>query len=307
MKYRCLDCGAVYDRKIEYCECGNNTFEIIEPPVEKTFSREKTPPEMGEIVSWSIFSFCLILSLIILFVVPNSTGGNNPVQTTMPLKNEEQKAEKKDIPDIEKIWKDPEPQPVAQPVEPSEPAPVVIIQKIIKRIETPVSQPKTQNISKPVQQTSVPKTQTVNKPVQQQTKPKTQVNSQPKTQTTAKSEVKKEQKTTPQQTKPAKPAVSNDPAVTKYKNILREVLLSKLAVSSIPGGGTCVIEFSVDSTGKLINRKFVQYADNKAMNDAIYYMLMRVPKFQPPPAAYKGEAIRIKFHINNGAYEISFQ
>ena len=68
-----------------------------------------------------------------------------------------------------------------------------------------------------------------------------------------------------------------------------------------------MIKFRVNSDGKLVDRGFEQYANNKPMNDAIYYMLMSVPKVQPPPAEYGGEVIRLQFYINNGAYEISFK
>ncbi len=291
MKYKCLDCGAVYDKKIEYCECGNNTFEEVFTSEEKYVEKQKTPPAKGEIISWGIFTFCLLLSLIILFILPSG----RVKEVREQLKDLPQKTEKTAIPDIDKIWKDPEaPQPVEQSQ--PEPEPVVIIKKIIRRIETPAEPVKTQAVTKPVSQTpkAQQQTTTTNKPA-------------PVSRQIPKTEIKKEQKPVVQKPKTTQPVVTPNPAVTRYKNILREVLLSKLAVGSISGEGTCVIEFSVDSAGKLINRKFVQYADNKAVNDAVYYMLMRVPTFQPPPSAYKGEPIKIKFHIDNGAYEISFQ
>lgn len=90
-----------------------------------------------------------------------------------------------------------------------------------------------------------------------------------------------------------------------YKTKLRAKLFSKFAVGSIQGSGSCSISFSIDKSGKLINRKFVRESDNKSLNDTVYYMLMSVPYFTAPPSEYNGETIRMNFSINNGSYEIS--
>ena len=281
MKYRCKDCKAVYDDKPEYCDCGNNTFEeIIPASYVKSASYSKNFFDKNEIISWVIFSICLILALIILLLIPNGKPlpkhiQHHEVETT------------KDIPDIEKIWKEGvKPQPKTSATEPE-----IIIRKIIRRIEEPAAQEKTaQNAapSHPTEQTSanLPKPAEKTQPAQTQQDTRQEAIQKQETQETS--------------------ANPNDPALIRYKNILREVLLSKLAVGSISGEGTCIIEFGIDSTGKLINRKFVQYADNKPMNDAVYYMMMSVPRFKAPPSSYNGEIIRLKFYINNGAYEISF-
>ena len=50
---------------------------------------------------------------------------------------------------------------------------------------------------------------------------------------------------------------------------------------------------------------FSQESSNKALNDAVYYMLMSVPKFTAPPAEYNAQTIRMHFKIDNGNYEIS--
>ena len=91
----------------------------------------------------------------------------------------------------------------------------------------------------------------------------------------------------------------------RYKNNLRSALFTQFAVGSISGVGECSIQFAIDKNGKLINRKFSQESSNKALNDAVYYMLMSVPKFDAPPSEYNGQIIRMNFKINNGNYEIS--
>lgn len=105
---------------------------------------------------------------------------------------------------------------------------------------------------------------------------------------------------------PPKPVYNpNSPEMIRYKTGLRSALFSKFAVGSIQGSGTCSISFSVDESGKLINRKFTKESDNKTLNDTVYYMLMSVPRYNAPPAVYNGETIRMNFTINNGNYEIS--
>ena len=281
MKYRCRDCKAVYDEKPEYCVCGNNTFEeIIPSPYVKLVSYGKNSFDKNEIISWLFFSICLILALIILLLIPNGKPAAKHIQHP-------EVETTKDIPDIEKIWKESvKPQPKTSVAEPE-----IIVRKIIRRIEEPAAQEKTaQNAvpSRPTEQTAanLPKPAEKTQPAQTQQDTRQETIQKQETQEIA--------------------ANPNDPALIRYKNILREVLLSKLAVGSISGEGTCIIEFGIDSTGKLINRKFVQYADNKPMNDAVYYMMMSVPRFKAPPSSYNGEIIRLKFYINNGAYEISF-
>lgn len=285
MKYRCKDCKAVYDEKPEYCNCGNNTFEEIAQdfeiqPAQKSYSKNFS--DKNEIISWVFFVICLIFALLILFVIPNG----KPSEKHIPKQDVETT---KEIPDIENIWKE-EKHTQSQPAV-SSPEPVVIVRKIIRKIEEPVT-PVQNEASKSTFPNTVQNTANLTKPVEKIQAPETQnISTQESAQT---------------QDKEEKVSALNDPAVIRYKNILREVLLSKLAVGSISGSGTCIIEFSIDSAGKLINRKFAQYSENKQMNDAIYYMMMSVPRFKTPPAPYNGETIRLKFYINNGSYEISF-
>lgn len=293
MKFKCKECGSIYDKQVEYCECGNNTFELIDTSSSPKLS--KTSIDKGNMLSWVIFSFCIILSCII-FLIPLPKNVNQLQEENVQEKSEI------NIPDFERIWKDPIPPTKAQKSESAvqPPEPIVIIQKIIRKID-PVE---TGSPKKTTSNSSVKKDQSEQNIKRQNPTPKP---AQQTTQSVQKTETQstKTDKKTNENVKP-KPDNSTNPELIRYKNILRELLLSKLTVGNISGEGTCIIEFGIDSTGKLINRKFAQYANNKSMNDAIYYMLMSVPKFQPPPAAYSGETIRMKFYVNNGAYEISF-
>lgn len=292
MKFKCKECGNVYDKQVEYCECGNNTFEFID--TSKSQKLLQNTINKDDMLSWVIFSFCIILSCII-FLIP--VPKNNKLQEVTTQEKSEI-----NIPDFERIWKDSTPPTKAQKSESAMPSPepIVIIQKIIRKIdpvETGLPKKTTSNssVKKDQPEQNIKRQNPTPKSTQQITKsvPKNEAQSI-KTSQVANENVR------------PKPDNSNNPELIRYKNILRELLLSKLTVGNISGEGTCIIEFGIDSTGKLINRKFAQYANNKSMNDAIYYMLMSVPKFQPPPAAYSGETIRMKFYVNNGAYEISF-
>lgn len=299
--YICRECNAKYKSKPDYCECGNDCFEFLEDaPVKKPLTLE----QKSEIVSKVFFAICIILSILVWLIPVNSK--EKPVQKQIKTFNTA-------IPDIDKLWND---TPAYQPQVPEntvvEPENNNIISKIFKNTEQnkqPVQ--KTENkstiqIFKPVQQTNTAKKQeqpkipdktlqaansSVNssKPVQQQ-KPK-----------------KVEQKTV-QQTNPPKTLPKYNPnssAMIDYKTKLRAQLFSKFAVGSVQGSGSCSISFSVDKSGKLINRKFVQESDNKSLNDTVYYMLMSVPYFTAPPAGYNGETIHMNFKMDNGSYEIS--
>lgn len=271
--YRCKECNAEYKTKPDYCDCGNDTFYYIE---------EKQPitlEQKSEIVSRVFFAICLLIAIGVWFIpMSKKTSEHKQVTKTKPVAA---------IPNINKIWDD---TPIYQPK--PEPQPV--------RTEPIILTP-----TEPVQKKNI-----INKPVQ--SKPSAKQTPQPKP--AAKPAPAKPVVTPKPVTKsepiiklePAKPVYNpNSPAMIDYKTKLRAKLFSKFAVGSIQGSGSCSISFSVDKSGKLINRKFTKESDNKSLNDTVYYMLMSVPHFTAPPAEYNGETIRMNFSINNGSYEIS--
>ena len=105
--------------------------------------------------------------------------------------------------------------------------------------------------------------------------------------------------------KPEKTDAFN-PSFMEYKSELLHKLFSRFIVSSVKGSGSCVVSFNIAPDGKLTNRKFVRQSENKSLNDAVYYMLMSVPKFNPPPSSYKGDTLKIQFRFDNGEYEFSY-
>ena len=303
--YRCRECKAEYKEKVEYCDCGNNTFDYIEdtkPAVksvpEKQTHRPLTLEQKSEIVSRIFFGLCIILSILVWMIPVNE----KPAKTQKTNSHAKQKPSvTKNIPDIDKIWDDtplyeprPEPEPVEKPM-----TPVDYVRQLTESV-TQINKPKTANntqtsqISKPAPKTSSAKSSAPKKIVQVQQKNNNITN------------IKKDMPVNPELLAPQKPAYNpNSPEMLRYKNNLRAALFSKFAVGSIQGSGECSIQFSVDKTGKLINRKFSKESSNKGLNDTVYYMLMSVPRFSPPPDEYNGETIRMNFKINNGDYEIT--
>ena len=87
---------------------------------------------------------------------------------------------------------------------------------------------------------------------------------------------------------------------------MRQALFSNLSITSVQGSGKCQIEFSIDKTGKLINRAFTYQSNNKSLNDEVYKMLMKMPKFYPPPKSYNGEKLKLYFEFNNGNFTINY-
>ncbi len=287
--YRCKECQAEYKDKVEYCECGNNTFDYIEDapaPIIENKAPVDNLKRKSDIVSIAFFVICIALSALIW-----AFAGNSAQQAKTSLQKKEivkqQKVINKNIPNINKIWDD---TPLYQPkqTQPIEQQPEVINRdNPIPLTSTPAEYPRRIE----------PAAKTVSKPVQ---KPKQETAQAQKTNPVQPKVTEK-----PKQTLPA--YNPNDPELLKYKSALRSALFSKFAVGSIQGSGTCIIEFSVNrETGKLENRRFAQQSDNKALNDSVYYMLMSVPVFNIPPSSYHGEKIRMKFYLNNGYYEISF-
>lgn len=313
--FKCTECGVIHKIKPEYCDCGNNVFTKIisenisakQTSMDKIAFADRYPfiekfKKSLDPLSLIIFGICMILSVVPwIFILENSPQNGN-------IKHVQTEIQKKEIPDINKIWDDTPIKPLTPPALIETVTEEKIIPQTKQIIQKPVQEPKkiqpkiqeTKKTSTPVEKTQPVKPaskpqndvikrieQNINKPITE----KPAVNQQPKL---------VEQPVY----KPTGPELAE---LNHYKNTLRMILLSKLNVQSIIGEGDCDIEFSIDPSGKLLNRKFSKQSANKSLNDAIYYMLMSVPLYKSPPKAYKGETIKLHFYINNGYYEISFK
>ncbi len=280
--YRCRECKAEYKNKVEYCDCGNNTFDYIEEEIPLKPQKQKkymTLEEKSELISKLFFGLCLIISTLV-WLIPVKSDVKPAVKQKPPVT-------KQKIPDINKIWDD---TPIYQS-QPQQTYNTKSVNSYTYLADRPATSASKQSKNNTVKKNS--SNQAVSKPAAYEI-----VYNPPP--------VSKKKEATPKRTEPPKPLYNpNSPQMLKYKGDLRAALFSKFAAGSIPGSGSCEISFSVDKTGKLVNRKFTRESDNKTLNDVVYYMLMSVPKYLPPPAEYNGQTIKMKFFINNGSYEIT--
>lgn len=310
--FRCTECSEEYKIKPDYCKCGNDEFEEITEIQDKIISKEDTQiseKTESKIPLKLVFQISYIIFCIILAIIPWLFKTENASKTT------EQPKEKisQTIPELDTFWDD---KPDIRPQE-------IKAEKIQDNTQTTANIP-----SPPVQKTSS-KNQ---KPAQTAQKTQPSKDSTPKaTPSAPKNSQKQPAKTesnrqtakvekpklpqsvlNPQpQAKPTpkpkpEPPKMNSQEFLKYKGEIRSALLSKLNITAIQGTGDCAVEFSLDNSGKLINRNFIYKSSNKTLNDEVYLMLMRLPYFKQPPQYYRGEKIRLKFYINNGYYEITF-
>ena len=325
--YRCTECQEEFKEKPKYCNCGNDEFVEIPDPVRQTPAhasaiQESSPAkyQLHKLFPLGFFIICIILSISVWFI---KLPAEKPQKTQSPQPEQTQ-----NIPsDVASFWNDAKytPQPAAeiqkpepqktQPQAPSKPQ--TTTQPVAKKQNpAPVktaSQPVQKQTPKPASQTKQTKPATQQqkpaKPLQQppqltqtQQKPKLPDSvlnlNKPKTETKAQSQPKPVSK--------PKPPQMDSAEFLKYKGEIRSALLAKLNVTAIQGTGDCAVEFSLDSTGKLINRNFIYKSSNKTVNDEVYLMLMRLPYYKQPPKYYNGEKIKLKFYFNNGYYEITF-
>ncbi|MCQ2957780.1 MAG: TonB C-terminal domain-containing protein [Candidatus Gastranaerophilales bacterium] len=331
--FRCTECQTEYEVKPDFCDCGNDTFEEINPKKEEIKPEPKPIPKQEiqqgvpkveyikqekpkkkndffEPVSTIFFVICVILSFIIVFFVGNPKDSDVEI-----VKTEDKATITKNIPNINTLWNNTPPKPeiktvsrsqeVEQPVIPTPPvqqAPVQVQQPQPKIIVKQNYQPPKQQVvykPQPIQQTK-PQTQVKPKrttqPIQQQVQQKQQT--QPKTQpvTTQQTTVTKPQTVTP---------MVNKQELANYKIALRNKLAGKMNFANVIGDGTCVISFNISSNGALTNRKFQQQSDNFTLNDVVYNAVMQTPSFNPPPTGYKNETMRLTVKMYHGTFEVN--
>lgn len=276
--YRCIECGSEYDTKPDFCECGNDTF-VEEVPETNDFVSKKSSYDKKNMLSWIIFIICVLLSVLILIFFPKiDTQNKGPEQEELTQVIQE------DIPELYSFWIDCKPQKDEE-VEASEP--VKVIMSIIKPKTEPKKDVKKENqVKNTSQKTQQSQAAIQTKRVQQTPKPKTQQTSQTQTSQTEQTVLQYE--------------------LLTYKNSLLQRLRSNIPFSEIEGDGECGIVFALDSSGKLTDRNFYFQSDNKSVNDAVYKMLMKTPRFNPPPSGYKGEKLKIYLKLGSNQYEMRY-
>lgn len=270
--YKCIDCQKLYDIKPDFCSCGGNSFELTETEqaAYKTESEVAISSIREKLSPQQIVSVAIFVLCLILAVIPWFIKSAAPkIQEKTPVL-EKQNVK---VPDIDSFWDN---TPAAKPIE--------------KQLEVPDNEA---GANKSVKFESVKKKELTTKPAVK-----------PVTKGPAKTVSKS---ASPAQTNTEAPQSKVDPnAMYNYKKNLSIALASKMNFLNIHGSGKCAVQFSVSSTGKLLNRGFVYQSDNKSINDEVYNMLMRLPNFQAPPSGYNGETIKMTFEFNNGDYKFSF-
>ena len=317
--FKCTECEKKFDIKPLYCDCGNDLFEEINVVNNDGMTGKKKSKQGGSylkerlerknisVSALAIFLCSLVFSFIVLF-----WGDSNSTPNTH-LTGKTTNSKIMEIPDIDALWDNKLPDITRNTAQKNAKENVTVVEKNTKNIA-----PQKVTKNKTLPSSDVKKTKTEQKQTQTVAKQKTnnekkntsvttkQTNTVPKT--TTKTTLSKTQ-TTSVTTKPAQvvqqPKVNTE-EMNNYKIALRNALFSKLSVVAIVGKGRCGIEFSVDATGKLVNRAFTFQSDNKSVNDEVYKMLMRLPSFYPPPEGYNGEKIKMTFTFDNGSYLIDF-
>lgn len=192
--FKCSECGTEYEIAPKYCDCGNDIFINVEAEEDfevqeiEDFEEEIDTPKHRNLrkksfspVGMGIFAFCIILSLLVLFVI------GNPKKDLTTQEAETEVQEKIEIPSVDSYW-DNTAVKIAQKEEPQPQKEENILDKIVQQI-APAEQPKKETKPAPVAQTK--KTvQTTQKTVQKQ-KSQTQ-----KTAQTSKTQTAKPKQTT---------------------------------------------------------------------------------------------------------------
>lgn len=312
--YICTECGQEYSQKPEYCDCGNNVFEekvdapnkeininLVDKSLQYTKQEQhyerKTTKRIDD-KSLVIFLLCIILSILSLLLL-----GRPSKEDLSASKKEKQKIQKQqptkmvNIPSIDEIWDNTPPsssqasnQQVSAPsnISPEPQTIIKTIYKIAPQVSVPNKQTSTvpkKTTSKPINTTATPKKSTSSvQPKTTSVQPKT-TNVQPKT-------------TSYVNTAQARQELQN------YKISLRNKIASKINFLAIVGDGDCTISFKISNSGKLVNRAFSKQSDNDSLNDAVYNAMMQTPAFNPPPAAYKNETLRLSVRMYGGNFEV---
>lgn len=297
--YKCTDCHKLYEVKPDYCDCGNNLFDVLHSYQEveevksevqkrqrKSFSEQY--PQLSrfinslDILSVSVFVVCIILSVCALIFI-------QPVKKAEIVKERSATEHQvQNYPSIDELWK-------KTKLLPEKVEKIKIDPSVVSEVKNRAN--------------SLPKTNVKNKDIksikkEQPPSNNTKTDTVKSVEKIVKDVADKVNQTASQTVQPSKPIY--DEQLDNYKVALRQALFNNLNVISVSGSGQCVVAFSIDKNGKLMNRAFVQQSPNETVNKAVYNMMMKLPHYYPPPETYKGEQLKLSFAFNNGSYYINY-
>ena len=264
--FKCKECQAEYEKKPDFCDCGNDTFEEIieqkETPIQpkKVEEEIKSEPVAKTVIqkttnidksAWIMFSICIILALIVILLPVKEKEATKKLEPAKTVQN---------MPDIDKIWNN----------------------TPVKTVQPQKEEPK--KIEKPVVKKAEPQKTTVKKnSVTKQTTPKKTVTTTPKTQPTI-----------------------DKRAISSYRIKLRNHIASKIDFASVVGDGSCSFTFKVASNGALYDKKPSYLSDNDSLNEKVYYAVKNTNAYNAPPTGFNTNAdLKLHVQMSGGAFEVS--
>ena len=318
-KYKCTECAQEYDELPQYCDCGNDSFDVIEnenSAQSSTTQYSDLPPDnsvqksgvhrKNDFLSILVFVICIILSVFILFFAGNSllNKDNSKAFTGKEIKEISEKTDDnsvKNIPSIDELWSE---NKIKAESTAKKDEQIKISPAPASKAAAPVNTVSNKTVS-PVQKnsknttvkkdSSSPAKKVIQKPVSKQIK--TVENKKAPSSTSSTGRIQKAATTKAD-------AAAQKQALLNYKIALRNKIASNINFAAIIGDGYCVISFKISQSGKLVERAFYKQSTNDSLNDAVYNAIMQTPAYNPPPAAYKNETLKLSVKMYGGNFEV---
>lgn len=318
--YKCKECGMEHDIKPDYCDCGNNEFytvnvsetdinqiesmliyDDVEPIIINESKNKKTSLDIlfakFSPISVFVFILCIILSLVvILFPIKEK-------EATLPDSGGAVSEQK--LPTIDKIWNNTPPVVKTENPLPTDEsiAQTAVIPNFVRNTQLKTTQNHVQKPAvKTIQQNKTVLKQSQSLPITKSTTTSKQTETELRkttAETVKKTEELKSQAETLQRTMAEKKEYAD------YKIKLRNAIGQRIDFTKVIGDGDCIISFTIDSSGRLINGAFAKQSNNITLNNAVYSAFMSSRNFTPPPAYYKNETLNLNVKLYNGNFEIS--
>lgn len=325
--FKCSDCGQEFNIKPDFCDCGNNIFEEIKEPksqqieekydeIPKThFHKENTNSKTNlniDVAPLLIFFLCIVLSVLSVIYIGKDSLAKIEQEKNQPKEKKIKLSETKNLPSIDKIWKDivvkAEVEPVKQvaPVLPKQET-KTIVQPVAKQQPVTKTTTKTQPIKEKQNTSKQVASKKVTPKVVQQVKTQTQtpvvktVQQQPaETKTT-------ETKNTNTKTTAAVNSNLSKQGLAEYKVALRNTIAHSINFTKIIGDGECAVSFKIDNAGNLTGRHFSKLSDNDSLNEVVYQAILVHPTYKSPPSSYKNETLTLSVSMYGGRYQVTLR
>lgn len=280
-------------------------------------------------ISVIIFIICIILSISsFIFIKPKERTEDEQKAVAQKVTH--------NVPDINTFWNDTPPKKEIKQIQIEETSNKdqtvnIIVKKAEEKpkvqVKPAVSSAKPQTVQKKSTSSSKKTSVQTNKKTSTTTKTQNKTANKP-SQTTTKTQPavqKSSSSSTPQTTvwqpsqqtvispAPSTPSVSvsktnqAEQELKTYKEGLRNTIGKRIDFTKVYGSGTCVVEFKVDSSGRLINRKFATQSTNNTLNDEVFNAVKSVPVYKAPPSSYNGQVMSLKVSFSNGHYSVSLK